>query len=569
MQGVRYRPHNRGTDPLVRDIPFHTTLMNRILLALCAALVVLVHPAAAQQATPGTEWWRSSVCYQVFVRSFFDSDGDGTGDLRGLIQKLDHINDGDPSTRRDLGADCIWLMPIAQSPSYHGYDVKNYYHVERSYGTNQDFRDLMTEAHRRGIRVIVDLVPNHSSNQHPFFKDALLNPASQYRTWYQFSPTDPGTRGPWGQQVWHRNPLRDEYYFGLFIVHMPDLNLANPAVTEEMKNVARYWLQEMGVDGFRIDAVAHLFEEGTQMKHVPQNHAWLRDYAAFIRQVSPNAFTVGEVWDSTGAMLPYYPDQLDSYFAFEVADGILNAVQSGSPERLFAAVARAQRDIPEGRWAPFVRNHDQTRTMTVLNGDVNRARLATSILLTLPGTPFLYYGEEIGMTGDKIPGPEPDMRLRTPMHWRRAPSAGFTTGVPWEPLQPDSLSANVEAQEADPGSLLNLHRRLIHTRRANPALARGDWLPLTASEGSAMAFLRRHQGENVLVLINLGDRPLSRVALSAAAGALPAGRYAATALEGGARPATLRVAAGGGIQGWRPLGRLEPYGVHIIRLSSN
>ncbi len=177
--------------------------MKRTLLAFCVLAIILAPQAPAQQPTPstGTEWWREAVCYHVFVRSFFDSDGDGIGDLRGLTQKLDYINDGNPATQSDLGANCIWLMPVAQSPSYHGYDVKNYYHIERGYGSNEDFRQLMAEAHRRGIRIIIDLVLNHSSSEHPWFKDALLYPSSPYRDWYHFTATKPEYRGPWGQEV--------------------------------------------------------------------------------------------------------------------------------------------------------------------------------------------------------------------------------------------------------------------------------------------------------------------------------------------------------------------------------
>jgi alpha-amylase len=543
--------------------------MKRLLVALCALALLVPQPLSSQQpaAAGSSPWWKDAVCYQVFVRSFFDSDGDGTGDLRGLIQKLDYINDGNPATQRDLGATCIWLMPISQSPSYHAYDVKNYYHVERSYGTNEDFRQLMAEANRRGIRVIVDLVLNHSSSQHPFFKHAMYDPGSPYRAWYHWSPTRPDVRGPWGQEVWHRNPVRDEYYFGIFIDHMPDLNLANPAVTAEAKKIARYWLEEMGVDGFRLDAVAHLFEDGAQMKHVPQNHVWLRDYAAYIRQVAPDAFTIGEVWDSTGAMLPYYPDQLDSYFAFEVADGILHAVERGTPQQLLAAVERVQRDIPEGRWAPFTRNHDQTRLMTILRGDVGRNRAAATLLLTLPGTPFLYYGEEIGMTGDKIPGEQPDPRIRTPMHWNRGPNVGFTTGTPWEPLQPDSLTANVEVQDGDPGSLLNHHRRLVHMRNAQGALRRGDFLPLTTSAPNTAAYLRRLGTETALVLVNLSDRRIDNLAVSSPQGAVAPGRHVPRALLGGSSPGALQVAATGALRNYRPVRRLEPWSSHVILLT--
>jgi alpha-amylase len=338
-------------------------------------------------------------------------------------------------------------------------------------------------------------------------------------------------------------------------------------VRAETERIARFWLEEMRVDGFRLDAVAHFFEEGAQMKHVPRNHVWLREYQQTLRRIDPDVFTIGEVWDSTGAMLPYYPDQLDSYFAFEAADGILDAVQNGTPQRLFAAVQRLQRDVPEGRWAPFIRNHDQTRTLTTLRGDVDRNRAAATLLLTLPGTPFLYYGEEIGMTGDKIGGNQPDYRLRTPMHWSRRPGVGFTDGLAWEPLQPDSLTANVEAQTGDPGSLLSHHRRLVHARNGSAALRRGDFVPLTTSNPSVAAFLRRHEGRTALVLVNLSDRRLARVSLGSEAGALRGGQYAGRSLLGGRAAQALRVAGDGRIQRWTPLPALEPFGSYVFELT--
>jgi alpha-amylase len=516
---------------------------------------------AAQPATGAEvpEWRRSGVCYQVFVRSFYDSDGDGVGDLPGLIEKLDYINDGDPSTTADLGARCIWLLPINQSPSYHGYDVTNYYEVNRDYGTKEDFRRLMAEARRRGIRVLVDLVLNHSSTEHPWFRSAALDPASPYRDWYRWSATRPEGLGPWGQEVWHRSPLRDEYYYAVFWGGMPDLNLANPAVNEEIRRVSRFWLEEMGADGFRLDAVKHFFEEPEGGRAM--NHPWLREFTAFVRRTAPDAFTVGEVWDATEALLPYYPEQLDSYFAFEIADGIINAARDGSARDLTAAVQRAQRALPRGGYATFLRNHDQTRTLTELQGDRARARVAATLLLTLPGLPFVYYGEELGMAADK-----PDPRLRTPMHWARQPAAGFSRGMPWEPLQPDSFTANVEVQHGDPGSLLNHHRRLIRLRGTHAALGAGDFLPLETGDDGVIAYLRREGGEAALVVVNLTGQRRARTALSAAADALPPGSYAVRPLLGEARPATLRVPAGGRIQGWRPLPALEPFGSYVFSL---
>ena len=531
-------------------------------MALCALLASAAVTASAQPAAtpPEPEWRRGGVCYEVFVRSFQDSDGDGVGDLRGLTEKLDYINDGDPESRRDLGASCIWLMPVAQSPSYHGYDVTNYYHVNREYGTNEDFRRMVAEAHRRGIRVIVDLVLNHMSSEHPVFKSALLDPASPYRDWFLWSPTQRRTRD-WSVPTWHKVPDRDEYYYGLFWHGMPDLNLANPEVRVEWERVARFWLEEMGVDGFRLDAVGHFFEQGDDPRHGPGTHPWLRDYAAHVRRIKPAAFTVGEVWDSLGAVLPYYPDQLDAYFAFEVSDALLDAVRTGSGSRLTAAVQRVQRDVPANRWASFQRNHDQTRTLTYLGGDLPRARLAASLLLTLPGIPFVYYGEEIGMTADK-----PDPRLRTPMHWARRPGVGFTDGTAWEPLQPDSFKANVEVQDPDPGSLLNHYRALIHLRAAHPALGWGDFAALDAGDDGVLAYLRRVESGTVLVVANLTERSRPAVRLSSAGSVLPAGRYAARPLLGG-RTAPLRVRPDGRISGWTPIRALEPFEAVVLEIS--
>lgn len=475
--------------------------------------LLLLAAAPALYAQRTADWRRNGVCYEVFVRSFYDSDGDGTGDLRGLIQKLDYINDGDSSSRRDLGASCIWLMPVAQSPSYHGYDVTNYYEVNRDYGTNQDFRDLMREAHRRGIHVLVDLVLNHSSSQHPYFRSAVLDSASPYRNWYTWSATErkmPGFEG----RTWHPVETRSEFYYGLFWSGMPDLNLSNPAVQTEAEKIARFWVQEMGVDGFRMDAVAHFFEAGDQWRHAPAVHPWLRSYQTYLRSIKPDVFTIGEVWDSMGAVLPYYPDQLDAYFAFEIADAVFDAVRTGSGSSLTAAVERAQREIPDHRWGMFLRNHDQTRTLTDLGGDMGRNKAAVALLLTLPGLPFVYYGEELGMTGAKKDG---DLRLRTPMHWSRKRTAGFSSNTPWEPLAADSFSANVEALDADSASILNLHRRLIHLRAQTPALGAGDFVALQAKPG-AIAYLRRLDTQSVLVVVNLTGSPISKPLLSKVAG---------------------------------------------------
>ena len=540
--------------------------------SILPALLLAAVPAVAQTDTasvrapadprPPAAWTRGATCYEIFVRSFQDSDGDGIGDLNGLTSRLDYVNDGDSTVAPDLGARCIWLMPVAESPSYHGYDATNYYKVEPDYGTNDDFRRMVAEAHRRGIRVLVDMVLNHSSNEHPHFQEALRDTASQYRSWYRFSPTKPDVKGPWGQEVWHKSPVRDEWYYGIFWHGMPDLNYDTPAVREEARKVARFWLDSMGVDGFRLDAVPYLVEDGARLSGTPGTHAVLREYGQYVRSVRPDAFTVGEVWDSVGAMLPYYPDALDSYFAFEVADRIVEAARSGSARGLLEPTVRLQREVPHQRWSPFVRNHDQTRTRTELGGDPRRARLAALLLLTQPGIPFVYYGEEIGMTGTK-----PDERLRTPMQWGAA-RGGFTAGRAWQAAQPDSATTTVAAQDRDPASLLNLHRQLIHLRVQYPALGSGTLTPVAASDGAVAAYVRRSGDQAMLVVVNLGDRPLAGVSLAAPRGALPPGDWGALDLLGGPAGRPLRVAADGSVGGYIALRTLAPMTGYVFALVS-
>ena len=509
------------------------------LLGAGLLLSVWLAPLEAQRASGvAPAWTRGAVCYEVFVRSFYDSNGDGIGDLNGLIEKLDYI--------AQLGASCVWLMPVAASPSYHGYDVSDYYKVEPAYGTNDDFKRLVKQAHRRGIVVLVDMVLNHSSSEHPYFQAALHDTTSPYRAWYRFAPQPLG-KGPWGGEAWHRSPVRDEYYYGVFWSGMPDLNYETPPVREEAKKIATFWLREMDVDGFRLDAVPYVVEEGSCLAGCPGTHAFLHEYAAHLRSVRPNAYTVGEVWAGIAAMLPYYPDQLTSYFGFELSDSLLSTVRTGAAAGLLTGFLRLQDTLPAYRWSPFLTNHDQTRTLTALGGDVASARLAATLLLTLPGLPFIYYGEEIGMTGDK-----PDPRLRTPMQWSPRPGAGFTSAKPWEAPQPDSLTTNVAVEDRDPKSLLNLYRQLLHLRRQNQALATGKLIALSTSSAQVAGYLRRAGEHAVLVVANLGGASASGVSLGSRDSVLPPGRYTPRNLLGGSQGATLQVGADGRIREYVP-----------------
>ena len=533
-------------------------MIKRLGSGIGLALAFIANAALAQHSP---QWVHGATCYEVFVRSFYDSNGDGVGDLNGLIAKLDYINDGNDRSQNSLGARCIWLMPIMESPSYHGYDATDYYKVARAYGTNDDFKRLVAEAHKRGIKVLIDMVLNHTSNEHPWFQAAMRDTASPYRAWYRWSPTKPDQRGPWGQEVWYKSPVRDEYYYAVFWSGMPDLNYETPAVRDEVKKIARFWLEEMRVDGFRLDAVPFLMEDGGKLAGSPGTHALLHDYAQYVHTLRPDAFTVGEVYDSIGTVLTYYPDQLDSYFAFEVADSIVAAVRRESAGGLLEPALRLQAGVPNDRWSPFLRNHDQPRTRTELGGDMRKARLASLLLLTMPGVPFVYYGEEIGMEGTK-----PDERIRTPMQWRRGHADGFTTGAPWEALQDDSSTTTVAAEERDTGSVLAMNRRLIHLRATNRTVADGVLVALRASEDGVAAYARRLGDRVVLVVANLTSAPIRGVGLSTDGGALPAGIWRVHDLLSGAIVAPAEIEADGRLRDYEPLRELPPFSGYVFEL---
>ncbi len=288
---------------------------------------------------------------------------------------------------------------------------------------------------------------------------------------------------------------------------MPDLNYENPALLDEMVNVTKYWVTTMHADGLRFDAIPYLVEDGNVLMHSRGTHDVLRRFGSAIRAAAPQSFTVGE--ESDMAALPsYYPDQLDSYFEFGVAAGTLESARTGNAAAFVREITRANA-LPEGRWAPFLTNHDQARVMTILKGDQPKARVAASAMLMLPGTPFVYYGEEIGMIGDK-----PDEQIRTPMQWSRQANGGFTTGTPWESLQSDWRSKNVAVEEVVPNSLLNQYRRLIHLRSAYASLSRGRMVIGSTNDPRTAAFIRREGEETLLVVVNFGDTALNSLTVS-------------------------------------------------------
>ncbi|MFZ0546052.1 MAG: alpha-amylase family glycosyl hydrolase [Candidatus Promineifilaceae bacterium] len=519
-------------------------------------------PDPLYQGTADNPWWNDTVFYEVFVRSFYDSDGDGIGDLNGLIEKLDYLNDGDPNTTDDLSVTGIWLMPIMVSPSYHGYDVVDYYTVNPDYGTNEDFLRLIDEAHKRGIRVIVDLVMNHTSSEHPWFLDAL-DPNSEHRDWYIWSEDNPNYRGPDGQVVWHSSP--SGFYYGVFWSGMPDLNYENPDVTAAMDDIIQYWLEEMHVDGFRLDAIKHIVEEGQGQQNTGSTHRWLQDFFNFYKGIDPNAFTVGEAWTGTQQVLDYTGDEVDIAFQFFLAEDIINSAGAGLAQVYINTYQEIYDAFPSNQYATFITNHDQNRVMTQLRDDEGQARLAASVLLTGPGVPFVYYGEEIGMTGSK-----PDENIRRPMQWAsNGPKVGFTEGTPWEPAAGDFPERSVERQTDDPDSLLNHYRALIHLRDDHEALRVGDWTLVESGSPRIYAFLRYTENETVLVIINFNRNPVMAddYSLTLESGPVEQG-VTAVSLFGGEITSSPEVNANGGFTNYVPLTEIPPQSVHIIQLAS-
>jgi alpha-amylase len=495
-----------------------------------------VAPPVTSLDQPG--WWRERVFAEVFVRSYADSNGDGVGDLRGVTARLDYLNDGDPATASDLGITGLWLMPTFPSPSYHGYDVTDYGSVNPAYGNLAEMRALVAAAHERGIAVILDLPLNHTSSKNPWFT-ASEKGTSPYTDWYVWSDAPQGSN-------WQADG--DRYYYGAFGSDLPDLNLANPEVTAQVTADARFWLDDIRVDGFRLDAAKYLIEDGATTENTPETHAWWRRFRAMVEQSAPGALLLGEVWDTPQASASYVPDDLDMTFDFALASTAVSAAQSGDGDSLSRVLAKITTLYPSsGGFGSFLTNHDQDRVASQLGGDVSKLKVAADLLLTGPGVPFIYYGEEIGMTGRK-----PDERIRTPMRWdASSPSAGFSTGDPWEAMSDDPSTTNVAAQSADPESLLSHYRDLIRLRAAHSALADGTFTPVTSDVPAVVAALRSSPTETALVLTNVSGESATPT-LSLAAGPL-CGAPTVDLVLGAGSVVGPAVSAAGGFAGYQPV----------------
>jgi maltose alpha-D-glucosyltransferase/alpha-amylase len=490
-----------------------------------------------------TDWYKDAVFYEVFVRAFADESGDGFGDLQGLTAKLAYV--------QDLGVDCLWLLPIYPSPLRDdGYDVSDFHAIHPDYGTVHDLKALVDQAHHRGLRVIADLIPNHSSDQHPWFqasRDPDHPDHAKYRDWYVWSDTDQRYRGAriifldYEESNWTWDPVRGAYYWHRFFHHQPDLNYDNAAVQQAMLDVIRFWLDQ-GVDGFRVDAVPYLYErEGTNCENLPETHAYLKHLRAFVDEYAPGTLLLSEANQWPEDVRPYLGDgdEFHMNFHFPLMPRLFMALARADRRPILEILARTP-PIPDVcQWATFLRNHDELtlemvteaerqfmwdfyapeprmrlnlgirrRLAPLLGNDRARIELANSLLFTLPGSPVIYYGDEIGM-GDDIWLEDRD-GVRTPMQWSAASNAGFSTADPADlytlPIS-DAVygyrQVNVESQRADPHSLLSRMVEMIRIRKAHPAFGRGEIQFLEPANPALLAYLRTHGQETILIVNNL------------------------------------------------------------------
>jgi alpha-glucosidase len=494
--------------------------------------------------SPSFLWWKHGVIYQIYPRSFKDTTSNGIGDLAGVIEKLDYLSEV-------LGVDAIWLSPFYPSPmADFGYDVADYTDVDPLFGDLSTFNELVVQAHRHGLRVIIDFVPNHTSDQHPWFIESRASRDNPKRDWYLWADPKADGNPPnnwlsvFGGSAWEWDETTGQYYLHSFLKEQPDLNWRNPAVKAAMLDVMRFWLNR-GVDGFRIDVIQRLIKDaelrdnppsrrrtirgkdlgeyGTQ-KHIyntnrPEVHNVIREFRRLLDSYDERV-AIGETHLPLDELIKFYGqrgDELHVPFNFMLiylpwrARAFRWAVNAYE-----AALRRQQESVPTAVFWPnhVLGNHDEHRIASRF--DKARARVAAMLLLTLRGTPTLYYGDEIGMSDVEIP-PEreqdpwgkqvPGLGLgrdpeRTPMQWDASPNAGFSTVEPWLPTAPDYEAVNVKAQRADPTSMLSLYQRLIWTRKMSPALLSGRYRAVDKVPTDCFVYLREHTGQRMLVALN-------------------------------------------------------------------
>jgi maltose alpha-D-glucosyltransferase/alpha-amylase len=504
-------------------------------------------------------WYKDAVFYQLHVKSFADSNSDGIGDFPGLTSKLDHL--------ASLGVDCLWLQPMYPSPfKDDGYDISDYTSIHPGYGTQKDFESFLSQAHARGLRVIIELVLNHTSDQHVWFQEARSSSDSDRRDWYVWSDTDDRYRGvriiflDTELSNWAWDPVSKAYYWHRFFSHQPDLNYDNPAVREEIWEVMKFWLN-LGVDGFRVDAVPYLIErEGTSCENLPETHAVLKELRARLDAHFTGKVLLAEANMWPEDVRPYFGagDEFHMSFHFPIMPRMFMALRLEDRKPLIDIIERTP-GIPDScQWGIFLRNHDELtlemvteierqymwdeyakdprarinlgirrRLAPLVEGDRRRIELMSGLLMSLPGSPILYYGDEIGMGDNVYLGDRNG--VRTPMQWNGGVNAGFSAADPerlWLPLVSNAVygyqAVNVESQERNPTSLLNWTRRLIEVRRSTRVFGRGSIEFLKPDNHRVLAFTRTLGRDTVLVVSNLaGTAQAAELDLARLAGAIP------------------------------------------------
>lgn len=489
-------------------------------------------------------WYKNAVFYEVYIRAFYDSDGDGHGDLRGLTAKLDYL--------QDLGVDCVWLLPTYPSPlKDDGYDISDFYSVLPKYGTLDDFKTLLDAAHERGMRVISDLVVNHTSDQHPWFQAARADRNSPYRDYYVWSDSDQKYQDAriifldTEESNWTWDDIAGQYYWHRFYASQPDLNYDNPQVQQEIREVVKFWL-DLGIDGFRVDAVPYLYErEGTNCENLPQTHAYLKRLRRFVEDNYPDRILLCEANQWPEDVRAYFGDgdEFHMSFHFPLMPRIYMALGKEDASPLEWILKRTPTIPKNCQWCTFLRNHDELtlemvteeerqwmwqeyapeprmrlnlgirrRLAPLLDNERRKIELAYSLLFSLPGSPVLYYGDEIGM-GDNIWLPDRN-GVRTPMQWTDQLNGGFSKSDPqalYSPVIGDETfgpaQVNVEAQGFDTDSLWHTVRRMIVVRKAHPTLGDGKLIWIETGSRAVAAYLRTTTDEYLVLINNLSSQP--------------------------------------------------------------
>ncbi len=445
---------------------------------------------------------KEGVYYEIFVRSFEDSNNDGVGDFNGITNKLDYL--------KDLGVDGLWLMPIFSSLSYHGYDVISFYDINPQYGTEEDFQNLINEAHKRDMKIILDFPINHTSNLNKWFTSSSLNPSGKYGSYYrwvnnndtnEYSPSD---KSSWDSTVWHLSG--NNYYYGIFSNSMPDLNYNNHNVREDIKNAASKWLN-MGIDGFRLDAAIHIYGDNefkNMNNQLDANIQWWNEFALSCEKINPNVYLVGEAWQKTD-LLEDYVQPFDTKFNFTFQESLINSLKNETTltedntslsklyENILTTYNKVDSNYIDGI---FASNHDQERVMSSLNS-IEKAKLAANIYMTLPGNPYIYYGEEIGMLGIK-----PDENIREAFKWTDSTKSPYAYTMNFNM---NDSTPSLESQQKDSNSMYTHYKKIINTRKSNEALSKGDYESLDIDNNSIMAYTRTYNNATCYVIHNLSS----------------------------------------------------------------